>query len=187
MNLTVQERENTLKDPESGGRDKVKLRSHGGCLTGPLLEVHPGNTLRVNLGFARKMRQCGFQVWELACTASFSGPKSSLASQLPHLKFKPTLFFVQSLGLENQYCVMWHRFKDAVFVQNASQVLVRMRYDRYIGECGGRRPWHGRHETRCHVARKNGGRQPESNLPRNGCRPPPGLKPGHATGRDCLP
>lgn len=32
-----------------------------------------------------------------------------------------------------------------------------------------------------------GGRQPESNLPGNGCRPQPGLKPGRATGRDCLP
>jgi hypothetical protein len=32
-----------------------------------------------------------------------------------------------------------------------------------------------------------GGRQRESNLPGNGCRPQPGLKPGRATGRDCLP
>ena len=34
---------------------------------------------------------------------------------------------------------------------------------------------------------ENGGRQRESNLPGNGCRPQPGLKPGRATGRDCLP
>jgi len=34
---------------------------------------------------------------------------------------------------------------------------------------------------------ETGGRQPESNLPGNGCRPQPGLKPGRATGRDCLP
>ena len=34
---------------------------------------------------------------------------------------------------------------------------------------------------------KSGGRQRESNLPGNGCRPQPGLKPGRATGRDCLP
>lgn len=35
--------------------------------------------------------------------------------------------------------------------------------------------------------KKIGGRQRESNLPGNGCRPQPGLKPGRATGRDCLP
>lgn len=39
-----------------------------------------------------------------------------------------------SLGLQNQYCGMWHTFKDTVFVQNDYQVLVRTRYDRYIGE-----------------------------------------------------
>jgi len=38
------------------------------------------------------------------------------------------------LGLENQYCGMWHTFKDTVFVQNKYKVLVRTRYDRYIGE-----------------------------------------------------
>ncbi|KFG98460.1 multicopper oxidase [Burkholderia paludis] len=37
-------------------------------------------------------------------------------------------------GLQNQYCGMWHVFKDTVFVQNDYQVLVRTRYDRYIGE-----------------------------------------------------
>lgn len=39
-----------------------------------------------------------------------------------------------SVGLENQYCGMWKTFKDTVFVQNDYQVLVRTRYDRYIGE-----------------------------------------------------
>jgi FtsP/CotA-like multicopper oxidase with cupredoxin domain len=39
-----------------------------------------------------------------------------------------------SLGLENQYCGMWHQFKDTVFVQNGYRVLTRTRYDRYIGE-----------------------------------------------------
>ncbi|MFN3355398.1 MAG: multicopper oxidase family protein [Pseudomonas sp.] len=38
------------------------------------------------------------------------------------------------LGLQNQYCGMWHQFKDTVFVQNDYQVLVRTHYDRYIGE-----------------------------------------------------
>ncbi len=35
--------------------------------------------------------------------------------------------------------------------------------------------------------KETGGRQSESNLPGSGCRPQPGLKPGRATGRDCLP
>jgi FtsP/CotA-like multicopper oxidase with cupredoxin domain len=38
------------------------------------------------------------------------------------------------VGLENQYCRYWHAFKDTIFVQNDYQVLVRMKYDRYIGE-----------------------------------------------------
>lgn len=39
-----------------------------------------------------------------------------------------------SVGLENQYCGMWHVFKDTVFVQNNYEVHVRTTYDRYIGE-----------------------------------------------------
>ena len=39
-----------------------------------------------------------------------------------------------ALGLENQYCGMWHTFRDTVFVQNGYQVQVRTKYDRYIGE-----------------------------------------------------
>jgi FtsP/CotA-like multicopper oxidase with cupredoxin domain len=38
------------------------------------------------------------------------------------------------LGLQNQYCGMWHTFKDTVFVQDGYQVMIRTRYDRYIGE-----------------------------------------------------
>jgi FtsP/CotA-like multicopper oxidase with cupredoxin domain len=39
-----------------------------------------------------------------------------------------------SVGLQNQYCNMWHTFKDTVFVQNDYEVHVRSTYDRYIGE-----------------------------------------------------
>jgi FtsP/CotA-like multicopper oxidase with cupredoxin domain len=39
-----------------------------------------------------------------------------------------------SAGLQNQYCNMWHTFKDTVFVQNDYQVHVRITYERYIGE-----------------------------------------------------
>ncbi|SDO64969.1 multicopper oxidase family protein [Afipia sp. GAS231] len=38
------------------------------------------------------------------------------------------------VGLENQYCNMWHTFKDTIFVQNDYEVHIRTTYDRYIGE-----------------------------------------------------
>lgn len=38
------------------------------------------------------------------------------------------------VGLQNQYCHMWHTFKDTVFVQNDYQVHIRTTYERYIGE-----------------------------------------------------
>jgi FtsP/CotA-like multicopper oxidase with cupredoxin domain len=38
------------------------------------------------------------------------------------------------VGLQNQYCNMWHSFRDTVFVQNDYEVHVRTTYDRYIGE-----------------------------------------------------
>jgi FtsP/CotA-like multicopper oxidase with cupredoxin domain len=37
------------KDPSKGGIDHVRLRSFGGCPTGPLIEVAPGTTLRMDL------------------------------------------------------------------------------------------------------------------------------------------
>ena len=37
-------------------------------------------------------------------------------------------------GLANQYCGMWHTFRDTVFVENNYFVNIRTRYDRYIGE-----------------------------------------------------
>jgi FtsP/CotA-like multicopper oxidase with cupredoxin domain len=36
--------------------------------------------------------------------------------------------------LANQYCTMWHAFRDTLFVENGYQVHVRTHYDRYIGE-----------------------------------------------------
>jgi len=49
VNLTVRENVNEINNPAHAYKDKVKLRSYGGCLTGPLIEAHPGNTLRVHL------------------------------------------------------------------------------------------------------------------------------------------
>lgn len=49
VNLVVREDTNSIFNSSTGGMDQVRLRSYGGCLTGPLLEVHPGITLRVHL------------------------------------------------------------------------------------------------------------------------------------------
>jgi FtsP/CotA-like multicopper oxidase with cupredoxin domain len=37
-------------------------------------------------------------------------------------------------GLVNQYCGMYHVFRDTIFVENTYQVHIRTHYDRYIGE-----------------------------------------------------
>lgn len=49
VDLVVREDTNSIFNPSTGGMDQVRLRSYGGCLTGPLLELHPGTTLRVLL------------------------------------------------------------------------------------------------------------------------------------------
>lgn len=36
--------------------------------------------------------------------------------------------------LANQYCGMWHTFRDTIIVENNYQIRVRTHYDRYIGE-----------------------------------------------------
>ncbi len=63
--------------------------------------------------------------------------KRVLENGVPQSIFGPhgeCLVKPDSLGLENQYCGMWHTFRDTVFVQNGYQVFIRTRYDRYIGE-----------------------------------------------------
>jgi FtsP/CotA-like multicopper oxidase with cupredoxin domain len=59
-------------------------------------------------------------VTSLATGASIFGPRGEC--------------LVTEAGLANQYCGMWHKFKDTVFVQNGYKVLIRTKYDRYIGE-----------------------------------------------------
>ncbi len=49
LDLNVLEHHNKIYNPGTGVMDDVLLRSYGGCLTGPLIEVKPGNTLRVYL------------------------------------------------------------------------------------------------------------------------------------------
>ena len=49
VDLVVREDTNAISNPSTGAMDQVRLRSYGGCLSGPQLEMHPGTTLRVHL------------------------------------------------------------------------------------------------------------------------------------------
>jgi FtsP/CotA-like multicopper oxidase with cupredoxin domain len=69
-----------------------------------------------------------FQIMDVLYTKPGEAPKSIFGPN------GECLMPPDELGLQNQYCGMWHQFKDTVFVQNDYQVLVRTHYDRYIGE-----------------------------------------------------
>jgi hypothetical protein len=51
LHLVAKVAPNEIRNPgnPNGGKDKVALRSYGGCLTGPVIEAKPGNTLRIFL------------------------------------------------------------------------------------------------------------------------------------------
>ena len=43
---------------------------------------------------------------------------------------KPDIVYADKQQLANQYCGMWHTFRDTIFVENNYQIRVRTRYDR---------------------------------------------------------
>jgi FtsP/CotA-like multicopper oxidase with cupredoxin domain len=47
---------------------------------------------------------------------------------------KPGVVSGDGQQLANQYCGMWHTFRDTIIVENNFQVRVRTHYERYIGE-----------------------------------------------------
>jgi len=51
VHIATEIAQNQINNPSSprGGKDNVKLRSYGGCLTGPVIEAEPGNTVRIFL------------------------------------------------------------------------------------------------------------------------------------------
>lgn len=49
MHLTAEIKPNTIYNPSTGVADNVSLRSYGGCMTGPLIDVRPGDTVRIFL------------------------------------------------------------------------------------------------------------------------------------------
>jgi FtsP/CotA-like multicopper oxidase with cupredoxin domain len=78
--------------------------------------------------------------------------------------------------LSNQYCGMHHVFRDTVFVENGYQVLIRTRYDRYIGE----------YVLHCHILdHEDAGMMlnvsivPDLNAPGHGLGMPNMTHPGH--------
>lgn len=59
------------------------------------------------------------------------GSKQSIFDENGHCKKE---FYPDAQGLGNQYCELYHVFRDTVFVENGYQVHIRTHYDRYIGE-----------------------------------------------------
>ena len=47
---------------------------------------------------------------------------------------KPSMITPDKQGLVNEYCGMYHVFRDTIFVENNYQVHIRTHYERYIGE-----------------------------------------------------
>ncbi|HWA60776.1 MAG TPA: multicopper oxidase domain-containing protein [Caulobacteraceae bacterium] len=72
-----------------------------------------------------------FEVMDVTTTDPKTGQPVSIFDQ--NGQCKPSVS-TDSQGLANQYCGMFHTFRDTVFVENGYEVHVRTRYDRYIGE-----------------------------------------------------
>lgn len=65
-------------------------------------------------------------------TADKNGNQVSIFDQAGHCK--PAAILGDHQQLANQYCGMYHEFRETVIVENTFQVRVRTTYDRYIGE-----------------------------------------------------
>ncbi len=72
-----------------------------------------------------------FEVMDVT-TADGSGNQVSIFDK--DGRCKPAAISSDKQQLANQYCGMYHVFRDTVIVENNFQVRVRTTYDRYIGE-----------------------------------------------------
>ena len=72
-----------------------------------------------------------FQVIDVT-TTNTNGQQISIYN--PDGTCKPDIVYADKQQLANQYCGMWHTFRDTIIVENNYQIRVRTRYDRYIGE-----------------------------------------------------
>lgn len=70
-----------------------------------------------------------FEVIDITTADPTSGNQVSIFDANGNCKQPP-----DNQGLVNQYCSLYHVFRDTLFVENGYQVHVRTRYDRYIGE-----------------------------------------------------
>ncbi|WP_461318089.1 multicopper oxidase domain-containing protein [Bradyrhizobium barranii] len=72
-----------------------------------------------------------FQVIDVT-TTNTNGQQISIYN--PDGTCKADIVYADKQQLANQYCGMWHTFRDTIIVENNYQIRVRTRYDRYIGE-----------------------------------------------------
>lgn len=72
-----------------------------------------------------------FQVIDVTTTDA-NGQQVSIYN--PDGTCRPEIVSSDQQQLANQYCGMWHTFRDTIIVENNYQIRVRTRYDRYIGE-----------------------------------------------------
>ena len=72
-----------------------------------------------------------FEVMDVTTTDA-NGQQVSIYS--PDGTCRPDIVSSDKQQLANQYCGMWHVFRDTIIVENNYQIRVRTRYDRYIGE-----------------------------------------------------
>ncbi|GLH80011.1 L-ascorbate oxidase [Bradyrhizobium sp. SSBR45G] len=72
-----------------------------------------------------------FQIIDVTITNA-TGQRVSIYN--PDGTCRPDIVQSDKQQLANQYCGMWHTFRDTIIVENNYQIRVRTHYDRYIGE-----------------------------------------------------
>jgi FtsP/CotA-like multicopper oxidase with cupredoxin domain len=72
-----------------------------------------------------------FEVMDVT-TTNANGQQVSIFN--PDGTCRPDIVTSDKQQLANQYCGMWHVFRDTIIVENNYQIRVRTRYERYIGE-----------------------------------------------------
>jgi FtsP/CotA-like multicopper oxidase with cupredoxin domain len=72
-----------------------------------------------------------FEVMDVTTTDA-SGNQISIYDKNGHCN--PTIVSGDQQQLANQYCGMYHTFRDTIIVENNYQIHIRTTYDRYIGE-----------------------------------------------------
>jgi FtsP/CotA-like multicopper oxidase with cupredoxin domain len=138
-----------LESPAATGLQKVDFRIIGGP-NGPLFQVNGQSYDPGVVNFTRQVNTTDdwlltsqgephifhvhvnpFEVMDVTTTDK-DGLQVSIFDQDGHCK--PAAVLGDQQQLANQYCGMYHEFRDTVIVENHYQVRIRTTYDRYIGE-----------------------------------------------------